>query len=215
MAYEKPKAEDFIKLKDQIRNELQNRRTINPNLSSYAKNYINEPAKNRPILAEHKNIIVEQIQRINANKSSLATSKQTRVSLENLQSIIDGIVSHSIESTSSDCTAACAGLCAKECAASCSGGCQGECKTTCTGSCQGGCSSSCSGGCTGGCNGCGGCSGGCNGCGNGCTAACGGCRHTCTAACEDDCRHVCRGGCQTNCAVSCTQICRNGSSING
>ena len=43
MVYEKPKAEDFINLKNAIKNELQTRRIYSPNLSSHAKNYSQDP----------------------------------------------------------------------------------------------------------------------------------------------------------------------------
>ena len=53
MAHEKPKAEDFIKLKEAIKNELLNRRKYLPDLSGKAKDFSSIPTTNERILAEH------------------------------------------------------------------------------------------------------------------------------------------------------------------
>lgn len=216
MEIKKPKASDFIELKNQIKNELLQRRIYKPNLSSFAKEYedynVNEPTEKGLIKAEHINIIIDQINQMR-NSHTTATSHQTKISLGDLKTIVDGYTAKEIYSKENDCsTGGCAGMCVDECGNTCSSGCVGSCGDGCTGSC----SESCKGDCVTGCSSCGGsCSNNCSAnCGDGCqgcSAACknnctGKCKTTCTGECKNTC-YQCSHSCSTGCAKACTTGC--------
>lgn len=209
MEIKKPEASDFIELKNQIKNELLQRRIYNPNLSSFAKDYenynVSEPTKKGLVKAEHINIIIDQINQMR-NDHTTATSRKTKISLGDLKTIIDGYTAKEIESKENDCsTGGCAGMCATECGnncnINCSDGCTGQCGDGCTGSC----STSCKGDCVTGCSSCGGsCSSNCSAnCGDGCQGCSAACKKSCTGSCKGNCKSVCTVRCDETCAVGC------------
>ncbi len=115
-----------------------------------------------------------------------------------------------VNSSCSDCTAACSGNCSETCYNSCTGGCMSSCASGCGNSCEGSCSGTCSSTCTGGCYS--GCTGTCSsGCTGECSASCtGGCKSSCTAECSSNCSGGCSSGCDITCRLLCTRTCTGG-----
>ena len=187
-------ADRFVEIKSKVTAECK-RRAYSGSISSYggtAYDYTVTPAKDKVILAEHKDKIITQLNAINSDDVNTATG-QTVVMDDDLLAMEALYTDYSkrtkTDHTGTDCRSGCTGMCygcQGTCYDACTS-CTGSCSDTCTGTCSGGCSGSCSGGCSG-CGGCGGCSGGCSGCEGTCSGGCVGCG----VGCGWDC---CAGGC--------------------
>ena len=201
-------------LKNRVRAECA-RRNSNGSVSSYAGSaydFTLMPADGTLIKAEHYDKNATPLNAINSKIVSRASSGGYIVKENDfvqMEAFLATIESRNLyDSTASDCSASCTGLC-YSCTGTCSGGCSGC--TGCTGcggcgGCDGSCSG-CSGTCTGGCSGCSGCgescSYSCSSCSGGCSGSCLGCSGTCTgcSGCSDACSYGCGSGC-TGCSGS-------------
>lgn len=195
-------AQDFINLKNRIKNEVKRRNKVG-SVEAYGSpsyDYVETPSQFETIKTEHMSKITECVGAINdtnVNRSSVNGDTITKLAV--IDAEITRFEAAPIVGDNSGCRASCTGLCTTSCSGTCTSGCSGGCTGTCSG-CSGGCSGSCSGGCSG----CGG------SCGYGCSAACASyCGGTCTGG------EFCSGGCSgccTGCSSSCASSCSSSSS---
>lgn len=185
-------AQEFVNLKNRVRNEM-NRRNGYGSMTAYAGSeyeFTNSALADTLLRAEY----------MTQNHIPLKAVSTTQLP-ENIKNIITESDMVAMEAkitkyeaqprnarTNNDCDAYCSGMCVSQCTTTCSGG----CRSGCTG-CSGGCSGRCSG-CGSGCSG--GCSSSCGGCDNkGCGPACGRC------SCNPTC-YTCGTGCSGRCSWS-------------
>ena len=170
-------AGDYNAVRQAVERELK-RRKYNPNLSSYVDTGASAYAGSAIVSRNQGAQLVAMANRI-TNQGYNAGAGAIIYQLNTLFNNYNNVYIYDDErSTTTHCTASCAGLCHGGCAVDCEG-CAGTC-TSCSG-CRGGCTS-CSG-CSGNCSGC---RGGCDGC-DGCGGCDGGCQGHCTC---------CHGGCE-------------------
>lgn len=212
------KAEDFIALKQRVKEEMARRsrpQSIDP-LTSYTGDYSETPEKKKQIKISALNEILSPLNAI-INRFSLVKSKDKASSINNLDTVLEShkVFSDTDTPVETDCTGgACSGLCTTGCFGTCKGDCSSACAQNCAEICRATCGDSCShnsyndddededDSCTGSC------SDVCQGrtqkeescpCGNGA------CSSTCSnsAQCNDNYTCPCSSGCWTGCSASC------------
>lgn len=192
-------AQEFVNLKNRVRNEMR-RRNGYGSMVSYADakyDFKNSALPNTLLRLEY--MTQNQIPLRAVSASQLPENIKLVITESDMAAMEAKITAYESQPrgarTNNDCDAMCSGMCVTQCTTTCSGSCTGTCSGGCSGSCSGGCSGDCYGGC-GGCGwGCsGGCSSGCGGCDNkGCGPSCGYC--TCNPTC-----HTCGSGCSGRCS---------------
>lgn len=203
-------ANDFITLKNKIKEEVKRRKYIG-SVATYGEpryDYVEIPAPFETLKAEHVDKISECVSAINdTNIKRNYDNGDTVTHMAIMDAEVARFEAAPKVGVNSGCKASCTGLCSTTCTGTCTSGCSGSCSGSCSG-CSGcsGCGGSCSYGCSGSCSGCGGSCGG--KCSTSCSSYCGG---TCTGA------EFCSGGCSgccTGCSSTCHRNC-SGSLDNG
>lgn len=192
------KAEDFIALKQRVKEEMARRsrpQSIDP-LSTYVGDYSETPEKKKQIKISALNEILSPLNAI-INRFSLVKSKDKANSINNLDTVLEShkVFSDTDTPVETDCTGGtCSGLCATGCFGTCKGDCSSACEQNCAEDCSASCGDSCSDACQ----------------GNtqeeeSCPCGYGACSSTCTdsAQCNDNYTCPCASGCWTECSASC------------
>lgn len=162
-------AEDFIAIKEKVKNELA-RRNAEGSVANYATSYTDMPVQKGKIKVSHITEIVEPLSHINDVDYDL-NEPITIKSLTTIQTMLNNLATAekaalTLEATG--CKASCTGLCytscsgtcrscgdscSQNCDTGCNWTCKGSCRNTCSGRCQGSCGTTCQLGCSNNCKG--------------------------------------------------------------
>ena len=147
-------AQEFVNLKNRVRNEMR-RRNGYGSMVSYADakyDFKNSALPNTLLRLEY--MTQNHIPLRAVSTSQLPENIKLVITESDMAAMEAKITAYESQPrearTHNDCDALCSGMCVTQCTTTCSGSCTG----TCSGSCSGSCSGGCSGGCYGGCGGC-------------------------------------------------------------
>lgn len=211
------KADRFITLKNQVKEECKRRKYIG-SVAAYGSSewdYSDTatttiPAKDKEIQKDHYNKISIPLKKINWMKmpNGPLNREINDKDLVTLETMYAAFHNRSITSrTTTDCAASCTGTCTTYCDTTCYGGCDGACGSGCTGKCEDTCKGGCIGWCSARCSGmtcqnvCSVCTCG-DGCEGHCVISCAG-----VETCAQTCASACKGGCAAECATGCGKSC--------